>query len=273
MSKRTLKVDGLGLGLRPAHYAYVLRARPDVDYFELLSDNYLREGSRARHYARRIRAHYVQVLHGVGLNLLGQDPLDERYLDALKALADEVDAPFVSDHLCWSRSQGLNHHDLLPTPFTAAIADYAAERAAYVQRRLDRPFAVENVSSYATFAASVMDEASFYARVVSAAGVYYLLDLNNVYVSAQNHGFDPYAYLNMIDFSRVVQVHLAGYEQSPAGVLIDTHSRPVSSGVWALYRWAYRHRGPFPTLLEWDDAIPSFEGLLAELAKAREVRS
>lgn len=255
------------------HYEHVLSAQPAVDYFELLSDNYLEPSSRARDYARRIGARYPLVLHGVGLNLLGHEPLDERYLDAIKALADEADAPFVSDHLCWSRAQAMNHHDLLPTPFTDDIADYAAERAAYVQQRLERPFALENLSSYVAFTSSTMDEPSFYMRVVRNAGVRCMLDINNVYVSAQNHGFDPQRYVDAIDFSRVVQVHIAGHQVSEAGVIVDTHDRPVIDPVWALYGEAYRRHGPFPTLLEWDDAIPCFDTLLAELERARKARA
>lgn len=265
--------DAMGVGLRVPHYAHVLAAPPTVDYFELLSDNYLQPDSRARDFARRIGARYPQVLHGVGLNLLGQDPLDTHYLDALKALADEVDAPFVSDHLCWSRTRAMNHHDLLPTPFTEAIADYAAERAAHVQAYLGRPLALENLSSYVAFDSSTMDEQAFYTRIVQTAGVRYMLDINNIYVSSHNHAFDPVGYVDAIDFSRVVQVHIAGHQHADGGVIVDTHDRPVQDPVWALYAHAYRKHGPFPTLLEWDDAIPAFETLQSELDRAREVRA
>lgn len=265
--------DALGLGLRVPHYEHVLRAQPTVDYFELLSDNYLVADTPPRHYARRIGERYPFVLHGVGLNLLGHEPLDERYLDAIKQLADAHDAAFVSDHLCWSRAQAMNHHDLLPTPFTEEIADYAVERAAYVQARLGRPFALENLSSYVGFATSTMTEWDFYARVVTQAGVWFMLDINNIHVSSQNHAFDAQQYVDAIDFSRVAQVHMAGHQVSREGVIVDTHDRPVVDAVWQLYARAWKQGGPFPTLLEWDDAIPSFDVLLAELERARTVRT
>jgi len=265
--------DALGVGLRVPHYEHLLRERPAVDYLELLSDNYLVPGTPAHGYAARIGANYRCVLHGVGLNLLGSEPLDEAYLDAIARLADEHDAPFVSDHLCWSRDQALNHHDLLPAPFTEANAEYAAERAAYVQHRLGRPFALENLSSYVAFRESTLAEWDFYASVVQTSGVWFMLDINNVYVSSENHDFDPLRYLDAIDFARVAQVHLAGHQQTEQGVLVDTHDRPVIDPVWRLYAEAWRRGGPFPTLIEWDDAIPAFDVLLAGLEQARVVRS
>lgn len=268
-----LSRDAVGVGLRAPHYDYVARNTPPLDYFELLSDNYLVADSPARARARAVREHYPVVLHGVGLNLLGHEPLDETYLDALVQLADALDASFVSDHLCWTRSQSVHHHDLLPTPFTSEIARYAAERAAYVQRRLNRPFALENLSSYVRFQHSTMAEWAFYSEVVERADVGMMLDINNIYVSSFNHGFDPTAYLDAIDFGRVVQVHLAGYGAPVDGVLVDTHDGPVSEEVWQLYAEAWRRGGPFPTLVEWDASIPPFERLMAELDKARQVRT
>lgn len=264
--------DAVGVGLRAPHYEHVARNKPQLDYFELLSENYLSE-SPARDRARAIREHYPVVLHGVGLNLLGHEPLDEVYLDALARLADELDAHFVSDHLCWSRSQAMQHHDLLPTPFTDEIAAYAAKRAEYVQHRLGRPFALENLSSYVRFQQSSLTEWEFYTRVVERAGVGMMLDINNIHVSSYNHGFDPRGYLDAIDFERVVQVHLAGCAAPAGDVLVDTHDGPVSEEVWQLYAEAWRRGGPFPTLLEWDASIPPFERLLSELDKARQVKS
>lgn len=272
-NRRVLARDALGLALRVPHYTSVTRERPALDYFELLSDNYLRPSTPARGHASRVAELYPVVLHGVGLNLLGSEPLDEAYLDALSALADAFDVPFVSDHLCWSRHQAMTHHDLLPTPHTEAIAEYVAERAAYVQRRLARPLALENVSSYVAFRSSTMPEWDFYTRVVEAAGASYMLDVNNIYVSSENHGFDAKTYLEAIDFSRVVQVHLAGHQHNADGVIVDTHDRPVADAVWELYREAWKLGGPFPTLLEWDDAIPELSALLAELERAREART
>jgi uncharacterized protein (UPF0276 family) len=212
------------------------------------------------------------VLHGVGLNLLGHAPLDDHYLDALCRLADYVDAPFVTDHLCWTGAHGISHHDLLPTPYRPELVEFAAERADAVQRRLGRPFGLENLSSYVEFRSSTMTEWEFYTRVVREAGVWFLLDVNNIYVSSQNHGFDPDAYLTAVDFSRVLQVHLAGYTREPDGTLVDTHDHHVSDPVWALYRQAWKLGGPFPTLIEWDARIPPMPELIAELERAKQVR-
>lgn len=268
-----LSRDALGVGLRVPHYEHVLSTQPQVDYFELLSDNYFVPGAPPRAYASRVGERYPLVLHGVGLNLLGHEPLNDAYIDAVAALADEHDAPFVSDHLCWSRAQAMNHHDLLPTPFTEAIVEYAAERARYVQERLGRPFALENLSSYVSFRESTLSEWDFYARVVEQAGVSFMLDINNIYVSSQNHGFEPERYLDAIDFKRVAQVHLAGHQVTPEGVIVDTHDRHVCDAVWQLYARAWKQGGPFPTLLEWDDAIPAFDVMLGELARAAEARA
>jgi hypothetical protein len=186
-------------------------------------------------------------------------------------LADDGAAAFVSDHLCWTGAHGVSHHDLLPTQYTEALVDLAATRAAHVQRRLGRRFALENLSSCVTFAASTMDEATFYRRVVDAAGCGFMLDVNNVYVSSQNHGFDP-RYLAAIDLGRVVQVHLAGHTRQPDGLIIDTHDQPICDDVWALYAATWR-RGPCPTLIEWDARIPPLATVLAEADRARRVRA
>jgi uncharacterized protein len=270
---RALCPHALGLGLRLAHYDYLFEHWPALDYVEAISDNFLGQAEPPRRHLARVRERYPIVLHGVGLNLLGHAPLDEAYLDRLCQLADELDAPFVSDHLCWTGAHGMTHHDLLPTPYLSELAELAAERAAYVQRRLGRPFGLENLSSYVAFRASTMSEWEFYNRVVRAAGCWYMLDINNVYVSSQNHGFEPSEYLASIDYTRLLQVHLAGHTREASGTIVDTHDQPVSDAVWALYREAYRAHGPFPTLLEWDERIPPMPQVLAELDKARAVRS
>ncbi len=269
----TIARDALGLGLRPAHYGYLFERWPEVGYFEVISENFLGPALPPRARLDAVRARYPVVLHGVGLNLLGHAPLDEAYLDALCRLADRVDAPFVTDHLCWTGAHGVSHHDLLPTPYTPELVALAAERAHHVQRRLGRPFGVENLSSYVEFGRSTMTEWDFYAAVVREAGCWSMLDVNNVYVSSQNHGFDPHEYLRSVDYSRVLQVHLAGHTREPDGTLVDTHDHPVPDAVWALYAHAWRQGGPFPTLLEWDDRIPPMPEVLAELAKAREARA
>ncbi len=270
---RGLAGEALGLGLRPSHYPYLFEHEPEVGYFEIISENFLDAALPPRHKLARVRARYPVVLHGVGLNLLGHAPLDEAYLDALCRLADEVDAPFVTDHLCWTGAHGVSHHDLLPTPYRPELVEWAAERAYAVQRRLGRPFGIENLSSYVTFAGSTLTEWDFYTRVVRESGCWFLFDVNNVYVSSQNHGFDPDAYLAAIDFSRVLEVHLAGFAREPDGTIVDTHDHPVADAVWSLYARAWRMGGPFPTLLEWDARIPPMPEVLAELERAREARA
>ena len=262
----------LGLGLRIPYYDYVFEHWPDVDYFEIISENFLGPAAPPRRKLARIRERYPVVLHGVGLNLLSHEAINERYVDDLCRLADAMDAPFFSDHLCWSGAHGMNHHDLLPTPFRPELVEYVAERIDYVQRRVGRPFAIENLSSYVTFQTSTMSEWEFYSAVVRESGSWYMLDINNIYVSSQNHGFDPLEYLRAIDFARVQQVHIAGHERQADGLIIDTHDHPVADAVWQLYRPTWAMSGGFPTLLEWDDRIPPMPVVLAELDKARRVR-
>lgn len=264
--------DALGVGLRVPFYPHVFEHAPAVDYFEIISENFLGESATVRARLDRVRARYPIVLHGVGLNLLGHAPLDEAYLDRLCRLADHVDAPFVTDHLCWTGAHGVSHHDLLPVPYTSDLVAFAAERASYVQRRLGRPFGLENLSSYVAFGQSTMTEWAFFTSVVREADCGALLDVNNIYVSSHNHGFDPEAYLDAIDFSRVLQVHLAGHTREPNGLLLDTHDQAVADAVWSLYARAWTIGGPFPTLLEWDARIPPMPDVLAELAKAKAAR-
>lgn len=268
-SRQPLKRNALGLGLRVPHYAHLFEHWPsEVDYFEIISENFLEVGTPARDKLARIRDRYPIVLHGVGLNLLGHAPLDERYLDQLCALAEYVDTPFVTDHLCWTGAHGIVHHDLLPTPYVAELADMAAERARDVQRRLGRPFGLENLSSYVTFPASTMTEWDFYTSVVTAAECSFMLDINNVYVSSVNHRFDAETYLRSIDYDRVLQVHIAGHTRQRDALIIDTHDHPVCAEVWDLYQLAWTLGGGFPTLLEWDDRIPPMPEAIAELKKA-----
>ena len=272
MAPPGLQRDALGLGLRPPHYAHIFETWPRIDYFEIIAENFIGEAAPPRDKLTRVAERYPVVLHGVGLNLLGHAPLDEKYLDAIAALADRVDAPFVTDHLCWTGAHGISHHDLLPTPYVDDLVELAAERARHVQSHVGRPFGIENLSSYVTFAASTMPEWTFYTRVAESADCWLMLDINNVYVSSVNHGFAPQDYLAAIDFSRVLQVHLAGHSVEPDGTIVDTHDRPVCAEVWELYADAYRRAGPFPTLLEWDANIPPMPVMLEELDRAREVR-
>lgn len=264
-----LAADALGLGLRSVHYQAALESATNADYVELIAENFLSDALPPRYHLDRIKERYPIVLHGVGLNILGPEPPDARYLERLAALAEYVKAPFVSDHLCWTGAHGHSHHDLLPTPYVPELVELAAERARWVQAQLGRRFALENLSSYVEFAQSSLTEWDFYAGVVRRAGCYFLLDVNNLYVSSQNHGFDPEPYLSAIDFSRVLQVHVAGHSREPDGGLVDTHDRAVCDAVWQLYERAWQRGGPFPTLLEWDEHIPPFPALLGELSLAR----
>ena len=270
---RAIAPDALGLGLRIPHYDYIFEHWPEIDYFEVISENFLSDAMPPRRNLGRILARYPAVMHGVGLNLLGHEALDTSYLESLRLLADWIHPSFISDHLCWTRFQGMNHHDLLPAPFKADLVEFAAERAAQVQEYLGRPFAIENISSYVSFQDSAMPEWEFYTRVVRDSGCWFMLDINNIYVSSQNHGFDPVTYIEAIDFSRVLQVHVAGHDRRASDLIIDTHDRPVAAPVWDLYRKAWLIGGPFPTLLEWDDAIPPMPEALAELRTAAQVRS
>ncbi len=265
--------NALGLGLRQVHYTEVLESLPEVDYFEAISENFMTDAASPLHYLGRVRAKYPIVLHGVGLNLLGADFPDEEYLDRLCRLADLVDAPFVTDHLCFTSSEHHRHHDLLPVPHVPELVEVAAARAAYVQKRLGRPFGLENLSSYVSYKSSTLTEWDFISAIVEQADCGLLLDVNNVFVSSHNHSFDPKTYLERIDFSRVLQVHMAGHSRDPSGLIVDTHDHLVADSVWTLYKYAWQIGGPFPTLLEWDDKIPPLPVLVDELRKAMGARA
>ena len=269
---RPLARDALGLGLRTRYYRELGEAWPRLDYFEIISENFLSHAPGPRYHLDRVRERYPIVLHGVGLNLLGPAAPTNDYLDRVSALAELVDAPFVSDHLCWTGSHGVSHHDLLPVPYVPELVELAAERARIVQQHLGRPFGLENLSSYVEYEASTLTEWDFYAQVVERAGCGFLLDINNIYVSSQNHRFSPADYLDRIDLSRVLQIHLAGHTREPNGTLIDTHDQPVAQDVWRLYAETFRRR-PCPTLLEWDERIPPLEEAVAELQRAKAVRA
>jgi uncharacterized protein (UPF0276 family) len=273
LGSAALSRDAVGIGLRPAFYRELFERQPALDYLEIISDNFIDGAALPLRNLDRAAASYPIVLHGVGLNLLGHAPLDEGYLDAIARLADRVDAPFVTDHLCWTGAHGVQHHDLLPAPYTEDLVDYAASRARYVQERIGRPFGLENLSTYVELRASTMPEHELYTRVVREAGCWFMLDINNVYVSSQNHGFDALEYLRAIDYGRVLQAHIAGHTRQEDGTIVDTHDRPICDDVWQLYRAAWRIGGPFPTLIEWDAAIPPLAELLAHVEHARQVRA
>ncbi len=260
---------GFGVGLRTAHFDHVVREWPAVDWFEVISENFMDTAGRPRYVLDRIAERYPIVMHGVSLSIGSTDPLDFGYLDKLQRLADGIGARWVSDHLCWTGVLGRNTHDLLPLPLDDDTLDHVAARVRVVQERLERPLVLENPSSYVQFAGDTLTEWEFLAELASATGCGLLLDVNNVYVSSVNHDFDPEHYLRSIPPGRVVQVHLAGH--TDAGThLVDTHDGPVVERVWELYRLARRLVGPASTLVEWDARIPPFATLHAEVLKARE---
>jgi uncharacterized protein (UPF0276 family) len=263
---------GVGVGLRVPHYRWVAERHPPVDFFELLSENFMVEGGNPLHYARAVAMHYPVVLHGVSLGIGGPDALNRQYLDKLTRLCRLVEPRWVSDHLCWTGTADHHSHDLLPLPYTRAVARRVAERARQVQDSLGVPFALENTSSYLSFRRSDLTEWQFICEVLEHAEIGLLLDVNNVYVSAYNHGFDAEQYLDNLPHERIVQIHLAGHTQREK-YLLDTHNGDVIEPVWDLYRRAIELAGPVPTVIEWDDAIPSFD-VLNELAEqARRVRA
>ena len=259
---------GFGLGLRVTHYDAILATRPAVDWFEVLTENYLVPGGRPLHYLSRIRERYPLAIHGVSLSIGGSAPLDREYLRQLKSLAQRIEPAWISDHLCWTGVAGRNTHDLLPLPYTEEALASVVERVRTVQDFLGRRILLENVSSYVAFRDSQLTEWQFLGEIATRADSLILLDVNNIYVSAVNHEFDPLEYLGAIAPERVQQIHLAGHEDH-GDYLVDTHDHPVSDPVWELYANAVRRFGAVSTLIERDDHIPPLEELCAELARAR----
>ncbi|KYF67404.1 hypothetical protein BE04_10645, partial [Sorangium cellulosum] len=262
---------GVGVGLRIPHYRHIFEHRPRVDWFEIISENFMVDGGMPIANLERALASYRLVQHGVSLSIGSTDPLDFDHLRRLKALLRKVGSPWVSDHLCWSGAHGVHLHDLLPLPYTDEAVRHVAARARAVQDFLEVRLALENVSSYLTFTSSRMSEWAFLSAVVEEADCGILLDVNNVYVSSHNHGFDPGAYIDGVPHHRIVQIHLAGHTDQGKYIL-DTHSDHVADPVWALYRRALGHTGDVSTLIEWDDDLPAFEVLAAEAEKARAIR-
>ena len=261
---------GHGVGLRTQHYATVLEEAPRVDWFECISENFMVEGGNPRRVLRQVRERYPVVLHGVSLSIGSVDPLDPTYLDELAALAQETEPAWVSDHLCWSSVGGNFSHDLLPLPYTEEALAHVAARVRQVQDKLGRQILIENVSSYVTFTQSTLTEWQFLAELCERADCGLLLDVNNVFVSAFNHGFDANDFIDAIPVGRVGQIHLAGHSDYGTH-LLDTHDHSVCDGVWGLYRRALQRFGRVSTLVEWDDQIPPFAEVLAESKKAAEI--
>ena len=263
---------GHGVGLRTKHYPRVLDGTARVDWFEAISENFMIRGGRPLAVLERARADASLVLHGVSLSLGSTDPLNETYLRELAALARRFEPAWVSDHLCWGSIGGHYAHDLLPLPFTEEALAHVAARVRAVQDRLGRQILVENVSSYLIFTHSVLPEWEFLAEVGERADCGILLDVNNVYVSAANHGFRAGEYVTSLPPERISQIHLAGHTDKGTH-LLDTHEGHVSAAVWELYRLAVRHCGTVSTLVEWDEGVPEFEVLRAEAECARAIEA
>lgn len=263
---------GIGIGLRIPHYEDIFRLKPDIDWFEIISENFMVDGGKPLEILDRILERYPVVQHGVNLAIGSPDPLDFDYLKKLKALTKRTKTPWVSDHLCWGRLPGAHFHDLLPLPYTKEVVNYVAERARIVQDYLELPFALENLSSYVAFTQDAMPEWEFYSSVVEKADIRMMLDVNNIYVSSRNHGFDPLDYCNNIPIDRVIQIHLAGHSDHGTYVL-DTHDNWVRNEVWDLYAKVYSKTQGVSTLLEWDDNVPSFEETWAEALKAKKFQN
>jgi uncharacterized protein (UPF0276 family) len=262
---------GVGVGFRTPHVRQVLRDRPAMDWFEVISENYFAEGGIQRENLEALKSGYRVVPHGVSLSIGGADALDRNYLRRLGDLVTRLRAPWFSDHLCWTGVGGVDAHDLLPLPMTKATLEHVVARVKQVQSEIGVPLALENASTYLEYRASDIPEPEFLAELVERADCGLLLDVNNVYVSAYNHGFDARAYIDTLPAERVLQIHLAGHTDKGA-YLLDTHSDHVKAEVWDLYRQALRRCGPTSTLVEWDESIPAWEILAAEASKAREVR-
>ncbi len=263
---------GLGLGLRTAHYGHILSARPAVDWFEIISENFMNGGGRPLRILDEIAERYPIVMHGVSLSIGSTDPLDFDYLRRLKSLAERVRVRWLGDHVCWTGVAGKNTHDLLPLPLTEETLRHVVARVKIVQEFLGRPLVLENPSTYLEFRGSTMREHEFLARLVVEADCLLLLDVNNIHVSSRNHGFDPFEYLAGIPYDRVAQIHLAGHADHGTHC-IDTHGGPVIDPVWRLYAEAIRRGGPRATLLEWDQDIPEFEVVHAEVLRAARFRA
>jgi hypothetical protein len=262
---------GIGVGLRTVHFRHILRRRPAVDWFEVLSENFMDTGGHPLWVLDQVAERYPIALHGVSMSIGGSDPLDREYLRKLKALATRTRAHWVSDHLCWTGVAGRNVHDLLPMPYNEEALRYTAARVRQVSEILERPLVLENPSSYVEFASSTMTEWDFLSRLAAEADCGLLLDVNNVFVSSFNHGFDPRVYIDNVPADRIVQYHVAGHTNKGTHIL-DTHSDHAVAEVWELFRRSCRRTGNVSTLYEWDEDIPDFDVLHAEALKARAYR-
>ncbi|CEG58314.1 MNIO family bufferin maturase [Legionella fallonii] len=262
---------GMGLGLRTDHYQYILEHSPAVDWFEILTENYLFDGGRPLYYLDKVRENYPLVMHGVSLSIGSSEPINYDYLKKVRQLAERIQPKWISDHLCWTGVNQRNIHDLLPLPYTAKTIDHIVERIKCVQDFYKQQILLENVSSYITYKESEMTEWEFLTEIAHRADCLILLDINNIYVSSYNHGFDPETYIHAIPVERVQQFHLAGH-QNCDDYIIDTHDHPVINEVWELYAKAIKRFGDVSTMIERDDHIPPFEELWSELDYAKKIK-
>jgi uncharacterized protein len=262
---------GIGVGLRVPHYRRVFAERPRIDFVEVISENFMIGGGRPRYHLDRALESYTVVAHGVSLGIGGPEEPDASYLRSLRAFADHTNTPWISDHFCWCGSGGAHLHDLLPLPLTRELVGRIVDRAKRVQDVLGRPFALENASTYLTFRSSVLPEWEFIGEIADRAGIGLLFDVNNVFVTAYNHGLDPVEFVRRVPAERIVQIHLAGHTNVGTHI-IDTHSGHVIDPVWDLYRLTIERTGAVSTLIEWDDEIPELDVLLAEAERARTER-
>ena len=263
---------GYGLGLRTEHFDAVLNEHPHVDWFEIISENFMVAGGKPRHYLDEIRSRYPLAMHGVSLSIGSTDPLDLDYLRELKQLARQVEPIWISDHLCWTGNGGINSHDLLPLPYTEEAIAHVASRIGEVQDFLGREILIENVSTYVSFSNAEMEEAAFLSEIARRSGCRILLDVNNIYVSSRNHGFDADAYVAALPAEKIWQIHLAGHSDY-GDYVIDTHDHPVREEVWALYARTLERIGQVTTMIERDDHSPPLAELVAELDRARQIGS
>lgn len=261
---------GFGLGLRTEHYDTILTEKPPIDWFEIITENYLIPGGKPHYYLEKIRENYPLVMHGVSLSIGSSDPLDWNYLRQVKALAEKIQPRWISDHLCWTGIHGKNTHDLLPLPYTEETIQHVANRIQEVQNFLGQRILIENVSSYITYHQSTMTEWEFLKAISERADCLILLDINNIYVSSINHEFNPIDYINAIPGDRVFQIHLAGHSDM-GDFIIDTHDHNIINTVWDLYLTALRRYGFVSTMIERDDNIPPLSDLLNELNHAKQI--
>jgi len=261
---------GFGLGLRTEHYQYVLEKKPDIDWFEIISENYMVPGGKPLDYLDKIRAEYPMVMHGVSLSIGSTDEINKPYLNKLKQLAERVEPSWISDHLCWTSVDHTNSHDLLPLPYNEETIEHVVERIKQVQDFLGRQLLIENLSSYVTYTNSEMNEWEFLNEIALRSDCHVLLDINNIFVSAHNHHFDPHDYINGIAKDRVMQFHLAGHSYN-GSMIIDTHDQDVCDPVWDLYATALNRFGAVSTMIERDDNIPAFQELESELRVAESI--